>query len=1232
MLDVLAAFPGAPSTAVHALFHDGRHLAVYGTGSTVVILDARSIALLKVLAFEEPFPQYNHGNISCISVDGPRKLIAAASATHIALWTPSEVTPGAWRIHSTLTVAEPVSAFHCLAGTLAIGTSAGLSYYTLLDEDLPTWKQKWSKSIPAPSLVRTSPNALCVASISQREAFVRVHSAPHGRQTQALRHPLPIRDFSWRNSTSSHVLYTTTSDDTLRIFLPVLDSPFHLQLHEALDTDSFGLDDAAPASCVLPLDATTLRHLRAPEEMLARLEGVLEAGHDLFARVLPDGTSSIRAVANIESKPPTLLKQYPVLQRAALPALLPTPLGLTGASGDARKIFSFVRTPAGHGVAVVRAGGGDVWQRTPSALALSRAWDGPRIVAVMDAGRRLASFHGGRIALDDGAGVDLPPGTDVAHLFALLSAPGYTSLIGVTAAREVLQVRITPSLAQAPAGPHTLALYSPPTRLGSGAPPRMVLPVDPMVAETPRDVLLSVGEDGELAFWNWVESAGEWRTTSAGVQTGRTGVRVARCSSMRKTVLVVPAEDGSGEELTIWDSKVSEFSYGLEFRRVFEAGETISDLDWTSNASSSILAVGFPHRILLLCPQRMTYFEQEPAWHVVGNIDISHITPYPIADSIWLAGRAFLLGTGAQMILYGESPDDNKESLFDVVARENGPLDDYHPQMLLQCLLWGKIELVKLVITRLALALEKGEEYQRLPMEEFLKTEHEQPVPQTATSPRQYSFLFKRSNSPDEEDDQTFSRSLVERLTARLNASPLPHFSANEQKHLAVAVQTTLEIEEQRRALDECGLRFLISMRSFYILNARQDSGSSARQRLRYRDMVWAFHSESEDLLLAAATAACGGKMIWGDAKAVGVFLWLSSGQLKNQMEVIARNQYMSGDARDPEACSLFYFALNKVRLVHGLWKQAPWHKEQGLMLKFLANDFTTDKWRTAALKNAFALLSKQRFEYAAAFFLLGGALKDAVNVLVNQVKDIQLAIAVARVHEGNDDGPVLKWLLEDVVVPLAFREGNRWLGSWAFWMLKRRDLAVRILINPLDEFVKSARLTSVKEIGDPHYDDPSLALMFRQLKSKSLQTAKGSSEISGQTEFNFVLHTASVFKRMGCHVLAVDLVRTWHFDRPTVQLQRAVPSRASSLSSRPSSLFAIHPRRMANLSIDMELPSLPPTRTASPIPEHPEPAAEEPLAPQAPENAARKAGLGSLMKTAKQDVTVPEFNMDAFF
>lgn len=98
-------------------------------------------------------------------------------------------------------------------------------------------------------------------------------------------------------------------------------------------------------------------------------------------------------------------------------------------------------------------------------------------------------------------------------------------------------------------------------------------------------------------------------------------------------------------------------------------------------------------------------------------------------------------------------------------------------------------------------------------------------------------------------------------------------------------------------------------------------------------------------------------------------------------------------------------------------------------------------------------LLADQKIvtaEYAAAFFLLADHLRDAVNVCLNQLKDLQLAIAVARVYEG-DHGPVLRRLLEEEVLAIAAHEGNRWLASWAFWMLHRRDMAVRALIVSFD-------------------------------------------------------------------------------------------------------------------------------------------------------------------------------------
>ena len=79
-------------------------------------------------------------------------------------------------------------------------------------------------------------------------------------------------------------------------------------------------------------------------------------------------------------------------------------------------------------------------------------------------------------------------------------------------------------------------------------------------------------------------------------------------------------------------------------------------------------------------------------------------------------------------------------------------------------------------------------------------------------------------------------------------------------------------------------------------------------------------------------------------------------------METLARNHYALSDERNPVNCTLFYLSLKKKNILAGLWKTAVGNKEQPAMLKFLAHDFREDRWRTAAIKNAYALLAKQRY------------------------------------------------------------------------------------------------------------------------------------------------------------------------------------------------------------------------------------------------------------------------------
>jgi len=78
---------------------------------------------------------------------------------------------------------------------------------------------------------------------------------------------------------------------------------------------------------------------------------------------------------------------------------------------------------------------------------------------------------------------------------------------------------------------------------------------------------------------------------------------------------------------------------------------------------------------------------------------------------------------------------------------------------------------------------------------------------------------------------------------------------------------------------------------------------------------------------------------------------------------------------------------------------------------------------------------------------MLGGCPKDAITVCLRQMNDWQLGYALARALEGGTDGPIVKSILTDTVLPLAMAGGHRWLATWAFWTLGRRDLAVRVLI-----------------------------------------------------------------------------------------------------------------------------------------------------------------------------------------
>jgi hypothetical protein len=75
--------------------------------------------------------------------------------------------------------------------------------------------------------------------------------------------------------------------------------------------------------------------------------------------------------------------------------------------------------------------------------------------------------------------------------------------------------------------------------------------------------------------------------------------------------------------------------------------------------------------------------------------------------------------------------------------------------------------------------------------------------------------------------------------------------------------------------------------------------------------------------------------------------------------------------------------------------------------------------------------------------------------------------------------------------------------------------------------------------------NDPALVVLYQQLREKTLQTLKGASQVRPVEEWEFLLRNARLYDRMGCDLLALDLIRRWEF--------LGAPPTAKTLQTHPA-------------------------------------------------------------------------------
>jgi hypothetical protein len=163
-----------------------------------------------------------------------------------------------------------------------------------------------------------------------------------------------------------------------------------------------------------------------------------------------------------------------------------------------------------------------------------------------------------------------------------------------------------------------------------------------------------------------------------------------------------------------------------------------------------------------------------------------------------------------------------------------------------------------------------------------------------------------------------------------------------------------------------------------------------------------AITSSSQGCLLEACRVP-NEKFDWNTVRTLRLPFWLRSDeQLRAICEEVGQQTFK--DSRNVMDCALFFIATGNMRRLRN-FAATDSNTSGKTFLKFITEqDFSSVRGRKAAEKNAYSLLRKKQYQRAASFFLLAQPpmLKTALEIMVNQMEDLDLAFLVARVMGSN--------------------------------------------------------------------------------------------------------------------------------------------------------------------------------------------------------------------------------------
>eukprot|EP00127_Corallochytrium_limacisporum_P007508 Clim_evm30s253 gene=Clim_evmTU30s253 len=299
-----------------------------------------------------------------------------------------------------------------------------------------------------------------------------------------------------------------------------------------------------------------------------------------------------------------------------------------------------------------------------------------------------------------------------------------------------------------------------------------------------------------------------------------------------------------------------------------------------------------------------------------------------------------------------------------------------------------------------------------------------------------------------------FSREDAKRLRELLTTVNLPYLSSQQQLQVRSLLDIILSEENRFAGVDQFGIRYWIHVSQGLLMSRTVRQGARLRHFLESQDYCWAAISETQDTLIKLIGREFERDSSIDFLNSLGVAYWVRDDRvLTNLAESLARRRFTKN--KDPLDAAPFYIAMKRVSVLRALFHTV----KDKRMEAFFANDFAADRWREAALKNAYALMGKHRFLTAAAFFLLGGSLMDCVKICLNKLKSYHLAMLFCRLYEGSGGPTYMKLVDQDARTHFEHEQD--------YWMLALHQYMIgdtKAALNQLSQSVNASKGSEMRK------------------------------------------------------------------------------------------------------------------------------------------------------------------------